>query len=370
LNPQNSVGLGTYYLVTFYDQSGARINLTPMWWQFTQPANTTVDIGEMIPFLTVGGNVIFYPTSFTIPVPGPATLGGVFSNAGVAHQFVVSINTDGTITLAQPSFSDISGTLSNAQLPSPITFTSITASGLITAQANLQLGAATVTTGVITFEGGTSGASTITGPAVAGTTTNPFVFSNSINLPSGTVFSINTDTGISRVSAGVFAFGNGTAASVAGTINATTLNLSGKIASYGGIATAGQGTAPILASATQTSQTAAANILTFTPPAAAGSYRVRIVITVATASSAVVGWTATWTDSQGNAQTPTNLSLFEAGTAAPALTFTTSAGSNHTNYYGHLDVDINNAATNIVVKFTLASGTVAAKVSATIEELI
>src|SRR5579864_3171521 len=26
LNPQNASGLGTYYLVTFYDQNGARIN--------------------------------------------------------------------------------------------------------------------------------------------------------------------------------------------------------------------------------------------------------------------------------------------------------------------------------------------------------
>ena len=66
LYPQNSVGLGTYYLVTFYDQNNAPLN-EPMWWQFTQAAGSTVDIGEMIPFATVGGNVIFYPTSFTSP---------------------------------------------------------------------------------------------------------------------------------------------------------------------------------------------------------------------------------------------------------------------------------------------------------------
>jgi hypothetical protein len=371
LNPQNNIGLGTYYLVTFYDQNNAALN-QPMWWQFTQAANSTVDIGEIVPISTVGGNVIFYPTSgVNVPTPTLTSIGGVFANPGATNEWISAINTDGTVTLSQPSFSNISGTLSNAQLPSPITFTSITASGLITAQANLQLGVAGTTTGLITFEGGTSGAATITGPATAGTTTNPFAFSNSINLPSGTVYSINADTAISRVSAGVLAVGTGAAANAGGTINATTLSLLGKISLYGGIATAGQGTAPIYASASQTSQTASANIVSLTPAAAAGSYRIRIVISVGTASSAVLGWTATWTDSQGNAQSPTNLPIFQSnvgGTAAtPALTFTTSSAG---NYFGQADIDINNAATAIVVKFTLASGTVAAKVSASIEELI
>lgn len=50
LDPQNStIGLGTWYEVCFYTQSGARIN-QPLLWQFTQPANSTVDIGTMVPF--------------------------------------------------------------------------------------------------------------------------------------------------------------------------------------------------------------------------------------------------------------------------------------------------------------------------------
>lgn len=61
LNPRNAAGLGTYYLVTFYSQAGARLN-NPMWWQFTQAAGATVNISQMTPVATVGGNVIFYPT--------------------------------------------------------------------------------------------------------------------------------------------------------------------------------------------------------------------------------------------------------------------------------------------------------------------
>jgi hypothetical protein len=58
LNPQNSLGLGTYYLVTLYDQNGARLNAVPMWWQFPEAAGAMVDISSVVPISTIGGNVI------------------------------------------------------------------------------------------------------------------------------------------------------------------------------------------------------------------------------------------------------------------------------------------------------------------------
>lgn len=246
LNPQNNIGLGTYYLVTLYDQNGSRLNSTPMWWQFTELNGATVNISEMTPFATVGGNIIFYPTSLTIPPPTALTLGGVYANSGAAHEWISAINDDGTVTLAQPSFSDISGTIAADQLPSPLTFGATTFSGLITAQANIALGVAGTTSGQITLEGSTSGACTITAPAIAGTSTNPIAFSNSINIPSGAVFSINSDTGISRGSAGVLDVGNGTAGDASGTVNAAGYEIAGSplvslvtVAAGTGITTAG-----------------------------------------------------------------------------------------------------------------------------------
>lgn len=50
----------TQYTVTFYDQSGARLT-QPVFWQFTQAAGTTVDIGTMVP--TPGG--ISFSTPFS-----------------------------------------------------------------------------------------------------------------------------------------------------------------------------------------------------------------------------------------------------------------------------------------------------------------
>ena len=246
LNPQNSVGLGTYYLVTLYDQNGSRLNSTPMWWQFTELNGATVNISEMTPFATVGGNIIFYPTSLTVPPPAAMTLGGVYANAGVTHEWISAINTDGTVTLSQPSFADISGTISAGQLPSPLTFGATTFSGLITAEDNIVLGVAGTTSGQITLEGSTSGSCTITAPATAGTSTNPIAFSNSINIPSGTVYSFNSDTGISRGAAGTIDVGNGSAGNASGYVNAAGYQIAGSplvslvtVAAGTGVTTAG-----------------------------------------------------------------------------------------------------------------------------------
>lgn len=284
LYPQTSEGLGTYYLVTCFDQNGAILNPTPMWWQFTQAANSTVNISEMIPFSTVGGNVIFYPTSFTIPAPTVSSLGGVYANAGTAHQWVYSINTDGTVTTTQPSFSDISGTISSSQLPSGLTFGATTFSGLITAQANIQLGVAGTTSGVVTMEGSTSGACTITAPATAGTSTNPFAFSNAIQIPSGTVYLISTDTGISRDSAGVFDFGNGTAANKSGSINCAAITATSLITAKANIQLGVAGST----SGVVTMEGSTSGSCTVTAPAIAGTTTNPIVFSNAIQAPSIV----------------------------------------------------------------------------------
>jgi hypothetical protein len=52
-----------------------------------------------------------------LPTPTASTLGGVKSLAAVSHQFLTQIGTDGSVSQAQPAFSDISGIASTAQLP-------------------------------------------------------------------------------------------------------------------------------------------------------------------------------------------------------------------------------------------------------------
>lgn len=52
-----------------------------------------------------------------LPFPSPATIGGVNSHALASHQFLTSIGTDGSVTSAQPAFSDISGSVDPTQMP-------------------------------------------------------------------------------------------------------------------------------------------------------------------------------------------------------------------------------------------------------------
>ena len=79
---------------------------------------------------TVGLNLsgIWYPVgtvssvgsfAFAVGLPTSISLGGVFSTASVANQFVTGLGTDGIFTRAQPAFSDLSGQIASSQLIAP-----------------------------------------------------------------------------------------------------------------------------------------------------------------------------------------------------------------------------------------------------------
>lgn len=147
----------------------------------------------------------------------------------------------------------------------------------------------------------------------------------------------------------------------------TNIGMSGTVTSYNNISTAGQGVSWIIGATSQKAETttADANVLTVTPAAAVGTYRACVVVSVSAATSGVISWTLSWTDSNGAAQANIAQDLFQQGTAAPNTTFTTSAAG---NYNGCSIFDINNAAAAIVVKW-VGGGTTTAKMSALIERL-
>jgi hypothetical protein len=252
---------------------------------------------------------------FTLP---DANSNSVQPSTAPANQFANAISASGVVSYAQPSFSNISGTATVGQ----------GGTGDTTFTLNGVLYGNTTSAVQVTAQGAAN--SVLTANAGAPT------FS-----ATPTVTSVTT-----------------TAGAVVGTT----------ITSYNGSSTAGNGVAAILAATSQKSETGAdASVLSFTPPAVAGSYRVRFVMSVSAANAATLGWTITYTDSNGNAQTPTNLALNQTGSAPAALTFTTSSAG---NYYGAVDIDINNSATAIVVKLTFSGTSFAAKVSSTIARII
>ena len=169
------------------------------------------------------------------------------------------------------------------------------------------------------------------------------------------------DTGLSRVSAGVVAIGSGSQGDTTGNLQFN------QITKYNGESTVAPGIAYLRGVTSQRAETGAdSNVLTVTPASAAGVYRIAIVLSVSAASSATLGWTATWTDSNGHAQAPTNLALSTAGSAT--LNTTVTAAANNT-YYGEWYIDVNNAGTNIVIKTTFSGTSIAYKASATVERI-
>lgn len=54
-----------------------------------------------------------------LPLPAALTLGGAFSKAAVASNWLRSLGTDGNFTVSQPAFSDLTGAATGAQLPNP-----------------------------------------------------------------------------------------------------------------------------------------------------------------------------------------------------------------------------------------------------------
>lgn len=140
-----------------------------------------------------------------------------------------------------------------------------------------------------------------------------------------------------------------------------------QMTSYNSETTAAPGLPYLRGVTSQKSESAAdTNVLTVTPAAAAGVYRINIVIDVSAATAATLGWTATWTDSNGNAQAPTNLDIDKAGVAAPALTIVATAGDTYT---GSQVISVNSAGTAIVVKLTFTGTSFTAKISAILERL-
>lgn len=145
------------------------------------------------------------------------------------------------------------------------------------------------------------------------------------------------------------------------------ISQNGKTILYNNIATKGIGTVPIYNATSQKTETTTAdpNIVTYTPPASAGTYRISYVASVASASSGVISFTVSYTDSQGTAKSNLAMPLFQQGTAAPNTTFTTSAAG---EYSGDFLIDVNNAQAKIIVKW-VGGGTSSEKVSSTIEQL-
>lgn len=183
---------------------------------------------------------------------------------------------------------------------------------------------------------------------------------------------------VSNTIGGTSGWAIGASGSTVAFVNSTSLELNAnknlimdagsKLTQYSGIATAGNGIPVVFGATAQKTETGAdANVLTFSPPAVPGTYKIVFVLSLSAANTATLGWTATWKDSNGNAQSPANLALTNVGSTT-ALTFTTSVSPNL--YHAETIVDVDGSGTNIVVKLTFSGTSFTGKTSAAIERII
>lgn len=146
------------------------------------------------------------------------------------------------------------------------------------------------------------------------------------------------------------------------------LVLKAAISNYNNLVTAGQGVPPIYAATSQKNESATdATALSYTPPAQVGVYRVRGILDVSASSTGVVAISLTWKDANGTTHTATAITLYKKGVVAGSLGPTVAAGD---TWDFDETISIDASATAVVVGFTLTSGTVTLKLSATVERLV
>lgn len=139
-------------------------------------------------------------------------VGGVTSLTGDGT-IITNVGSTGAVTLTTGTKT---GTGNIVLATSPVLTTpnigAATGTSLVTT-GEIDSGSNGGSSGVFGMNGSTSGKSTFTAPAVAGTASNAIAVSNGINLPTGTSLSFNADTFLSRSSANVFVVGNAVGAS-------------------------------------------------------------------------------------------------------------------------------------------------------------
>jgi hypothetical protein len=298
--------------------------------------------------LAAGANITITPSGNTLTI---ASTGGTPGGS----------NTDVQINDSGVFYGDGNFTYNKNTLV--VTCPTVVASGLITGQANIQLGVAGSLSGQITMEGSTSGSCTIASPATAGVITNPITISNSLQMPSGTVLSWNGDTGLSRNIAGGVFVGNGTPGNASGTITSTSFIIGGGQATYAstvliynGKSTVSNGIPSEVAQVEALTQTAAigTSLLYAVGVTEAGPYRLSWnakVITPAGSSSTLGALTITYTTQDGVVQTVTAQAQNSAGTSE-----TTDTGNTTTTLMSGIPLFLDcKASTNIEYAFAYAS---------------
>jgi hypothetical protein len=93
----------------FENRGAGLVTITPTTSTVNGGASVTLSTNQSLKIISDGTNYFALLGKTSVAVTGPVT-----------HQFATSNNADGSLNLAQPAFTDISGVLAQAQLPATI----------------------------------------------------------------------------------------------------------------------------------------------------------------------------------------------------------------------------------------------------------
>lgn len=108
--PQAGTSFPAGFICLLSNQGVGTVTLTPTTSHIDGATNLALTTGQGVTLVSDGTNW------FTV-----RGLGSIQATSGVANQFVTAISSTGAATLAQPSFSNLSGSATAAQLPNPTT---------------------------------------------------------------------------------------------------------------------------------------------------------------------------------------------------------------------------------------------------------
>lgn len=189
--PTGSTFASGWY-VDYRNAGSGTVTITPTVATIDGAASLVLPPGRSVRIVSDGTN---YFSNETVGTPTTAVLGGVFSKAAVASNWLRSLGTDGNFTASQPAFSDLSGSATCAQLPA-LTGQATSSAGscataLATAQPDAHTWAATQTFTLAPVFTDPSGSRTALGLGTAavqntGTSGANLPFLNGTNTWSGT----------------------------------------------------------------------------------------------------------------------------------------------------------------------------------------
>jgi hypothetical protein len=107
--PQAGASFPNGWFAEFENLGAGLVTVTPTTSTINGGASITLGTGQSFKIISDGTNYFALTGKTSVAVTSP-----------IAHEFATSNNADGSLNLAQPAFTDISGTLSQTQLPASI----------------------------------------------------------------------------------------------------------------------------------------------------------------------------------------------------------------------------------------------------------